>query len=500
MLLTPIWLFGLAAIGIPVVIHLWNIRPGETLKVGSIALFTESSPKSSRSFKLQDLFLLLLRCLLLILLAFLLAAPFWQQHLKPGKVKGWLLIPKENFNEAYRHFKPTIDSCNKQGYELHYFNRGFARIDLNTLLQHPTKDTAVTQPANYWALIKQLDHQIPASVTAEIFTPNTVNHFIGIRPASPLKLNWHTFTPADSVHTWLADAWLTGNGNIRVMQGKATPLGISYQYHDIKNGGQPGSPYVVSVENGKPLVSFNRSKLIADTTTQRVAIYTDKNTVDAGYVKAALQAIAQLNERKTIINTYTQPEAIPTGQNWIFWLSEKPVGDATIQKTKNLFKYEAGKAIDLNSWISNSGAYNIIQGAAKISLYKTINTKAAAGHIIWIDGFGHAVLRKEEANINIYHFYSRFNPAWSDLVWNDAFPKWVLNLTYPAQTKTAAIHERRSISNSQLQPAHITRIENVPGEQTNNIKLSNYLWLALLFVFLTERWLATKNKTALTNG
>jgi hypothetical protein len=41
--------------------------------VGSISLFSESSPKSSRSFKLLDILLLLLRCLLLTLLAFLLA-------------------------------------------------------------------------------------------------------------------------------------------------------------------------------------------------------------------------------------------------------------------------------------------------------------------------------------------------------------------------------------------------------------------------------------------
>src|SRR5476651_1205398 len=104
LLVSPIWLFALAAIGIPVIIHLWNIRQGKTLKVGSIALFTQSSPKSSRSFKLMDVLLLLLRCLLLILLAILLAMPLWQQHLQNTKAKGWLLIPKEHLTQAYQHF------------------------------------------------------------------------------------------------------------------------------------------------------------------------------------------------------------------------------------------------------------------------------------------------------------------------------------------------------------------------------------------------------------
>jgi hypothetical protein len=34
LLTTPIWLFALAAIGIPVMIHLWNIKPGKTLEGG----------------------------------------------------------------------------------------------------------------------------------------------------------------------------------------------------------------------------------------------------------------------------------------------------------------------------------------------------------------------------------------------------------------------------------------------------------------------------------
>jgi UDP-N-acetylglucosamine:LPS N-acetylglucosamine transferase len=57
--------FALAALSIPVIIHLWNIRPGKTLKVGSISLITEASKSTKRSFKLLDILLLIIRCLLL---------------------------------------------------------------------------------------------------------------------------------------------------------------------------------------------------------------------------------------------------------------------------------------------------------------------------------------------------------------------------------------------------------------------------------------------------
>jgi hypothetical protein len=494
-LLNPIWLFALAAIGIPVVIHLWNIKPGKTLKVGSISLFSESSPKSSRSFKLLDILLLLLRCLLLTLLAFLLATPLWQQHLKAGKARGWILIPKENFNQTYRRYKTTVDSFQKAGYEFHYFNQGFAKADLNAVLQHPGKDS--TSTSNYWDLVKELAHQLPATVPAALFTPNTIEHFTVDKPTSALKLNWHTYTPADSVNTWLAGAWLTPTGNIRVVQGTAIPTGTNYQYTEVKNGGQTGSPYQVSLDNGLPVVTFNQSKLTVDTATQHIAIYAGKNTIDAGYLKAGLDAVAQFTLRKTIIKVYNQTDAIPGNQNWIFWLSEQPAGDAIVQKTKNLFSYAVGKATEVNSWLNNSGDY-VTQGQAKISLTKIISAKPT-GNTLWTDGLGNPVLSLlQSAQANNYQFYSHFNPAWNDLVWNDAFPKWLMALTYPDLANH--IPDRRMLSAEQIQPVTTTGTDTITTERTNHINLTNYLWLILVLTFFTERWLATKNKTELANG
>src|SRR6202000_2638344 len=133
-LFNPIWLFALAALSIPVAIHLWNIRQGKTLKVGSISLITVSSQKRSRSLKLHDLLLLLLRCLLLALLAFVLTMPFWQRNINPSSIKGWVMIPKENLKESYQKFKPEIDSLTKAGFEFHYFNKGFEKRKLSEVL------------------------------------------------------------------------------------------------------------------------------------------------------------------------------------------------------------------------------------------------------------------------------------------------------------------------------------------------------------------------------
>lgn len=495
LLTTPIWLFALAAIGIPVVIHLWNIRPGKMLKVGSISLFTESSPKSSRSFKLMDILLLILRCAILILLALILAAPFWQQHLKAGKAKGWVLIPDANFTEMYSKFQHRIDSLVKHGYEVHYFAAGFRKISTDSLLKGGDHADAPTDtaPVNYWALTKLLSKKIPSSTAVEIFTTGNIGGFTGSRPRTNLHINWRTYNSSDSVRTWPAAAWLTANGTIRVMQGTSNPSGTNYQYIDIKNGGQNGSIYSASVENGVPVITSKDQKISVDTATQHIVIYTDNNKGDANYLKAALNAIAQLTQRKTAIKLYTSPQKIPGGQDWLYWLSEQPIGQTIAQKTKNIFRYETGKSIAIDSWINNTD--NFTQGAVKVSLYKTIDAKPV-GDAVWTDGFGKPVLSQDG---NTYHFYNRFNPTWSDLVWSDDFPKWLMALTQQP-LKVSEKYERRAISPEQLQPVYSANTATAAVAATENISITNYLWLLLAITFIAERWLATKNKPILTNG
>jgi len=134
-LLQPIWLFAISGIAIPIIIHLWNNRKGKTLKVGSILLVQESATQQARSFRLTQLFLLMLRCLLIIILSLLIAQPVWKTNLTSVNEKGWLLIEKQKVQEAYKNFKPTIDSLISSGYKFHYFNIGFKPDKLENALK-----------------------------------------------------------------------------------------------------------------------------------------------------------------------------------------------------------------------------------------------------------------------------------------------------------------------------------------------------------------------------
>ncbi len=74
--LAPLYLIGAAAAGIPIVLHMISRRRAQRLPFPTIRFLKSSNEQTSRRQKIQDLFLLLLRVLLFILLAVALAQPF----------------------------------------------------------------------------------------------------------------------------------------------------------------------------------------------------------------------------------------------------------------------------------------------------------------------------------------------------------------------------------------------------------------------------------------
>ncbi|NCD71469.1 BatA domain-containing protein [Mucilaginibacter agri] len=505
--LNPIWFFAAAAMLIPVLIHLWNIRPGKVLKVGSTSLITAASRRSSRSFNLLDILLLLLRCLLLLLLAILLTAPIWQKHVTLAKAKGWVLLPRENFSEGYQHYKTSIDSLTKQGYEFHYFNTDFPKVDLTKLLAETkdlkTIDSVSAQPSSYWDILKQLDNRTPSNLPVYLYTTNSANRFVGDKPQAALNLHWQTFTPADSVTTWVHNAWFNSNNTIRVVEGNSKPSGTTYNYTDIQ-ADKGNSQFTVNVNNGRPEISLANSKakpVSVDTATLSIAIYNDGKTADAGYLKAALDAVAQFTQRKITVKQYSSANAIPVGESWIFWLSEQPFAARLLQKHSKIFAYQTGKTQTVNTSISTTTDFALPNGSTQIPMFKLVAATRNSGEMMWHDGFGHPVLTVEKQdNAEVYHFYSRFNPTWNDMAWDSSFPKLMLQLIITPAKNTMSEYDRRTLSNEQIQPVKVSETHVVADKFTIQKELGKYFWLALIAIFMVERWLATRYKTVQSNG
>ncbi|SKB87268.1 BatA domain-containing protein [Daejeonella lutea] len=484
-LLNPIWLFGIAGILVPLIIHLWNVKTGKTLKVGSIMLMGESSRQNSRSLKLMDLLLLFLRCLLIIVLSLILAEPVWRSLSKQQESKAWILLEKDAFPETYNTFKNQIDSLIKAGNELRLFEPGFVRADVEEL----KSDTgSVKSPGKlpYWSLLKLMQQQIPNGVNAYIFTGDKLSRFQGERPAINTAVTWKTYTSSDSSAKWIEHAYFTPTGDVQAIVSESSPRGTLTKTVSLSPGTSIGD-IKSTIAGGQAQVQLNDQTIPADTSTLKIAINSDGFAHDGEYLVAALQAIQKYTSRKI---RFVKPSSKP---DILFWLTAKDL-PADIEGT--VFRYVAGKTNVIDTWITSteSGALQ----KENIALHKRIvYPEDKAAFSIWKDGFGKPVLDlTQKNNAALYSFYSRLDPEWTDLVWSPQFVKLLLPIIIPgADPLQNNSLDKRSIARSQITPLSdlLARRSFSEGGPVNNTDLTLYFWSFLIALLLLERFLSFRN-------
>src|ERR1041385_6740043 len=94
--LNPFLLFGLAAVSVPIIIHLLNRRKFQKVVWAAMRFLRISVEQNQRRMRIEDLILLALRCLLLALLAFALARPAFRNTTSDlfgqSKVTGVIIL------------------------------------------------------------------------------------------------------------------------------------------------------------------------------------------------------------------------------------------------------------------------------------------------------------------------------------------------------------------------------------------------------------------------
>jgi Mg-chelatase subunit ChlD len=75
-------LFGLAAVAIPIIVHLLNKFQVKEVTWAAMRFLRESVEKNQRRLRMEDILLLILRCLLVALLILALSRPAWQSAVR----------------------------------------------------------------------------------------------------------------------------------------------------------------------------------------------------------------------------------------------------------------------------------------------------------------------------------------------------------------------------------------------------------------------------------
>lgn len=448
--LYPIGLLALAGLIIPLIIHLWNVKQGKTLKIGSIALLGESSRASSKSFRINDWLLLVLRCLLLILVAFILAQPFIQKTLS-GKSAGWILVGKSNFPKVFKDNRKTIDSLTKLGYEIHDFNSGFTVLNLKDTAN---TDTAKANSLSYTSLLNQLNSLIPARKSVYLFADNRLNKIGLDLPQIDYQLNWKPLNQTDTLSSWITD--------------------YSGKKYEAKSN--PSNTVYAAINN------INASPI-------KIAIYEGSGNSDKKYLIAALNAIAGFSRRQIEIN--------PQGKVDIgFWLSDEAVSTnfkSAIDINGTLFQYEKGKVISENSFLNIDGK--------KIPIMKRIEAPKSLDKI-WTDGFGNPILTVENSKeISIFHFYSHLNPQWNQLVWNEVFVKALMPIVLHNEKVEDFgfennLSDQRRLALNQKKAVRSNKTISIV-KKSQNESSSNIFWIMAFIIFAIERILSFSKKTTI---
>ncbi|MDI9364234.1 MAG: BatA domain-containing protein [Flavobacterium sp.] len=470
----PTWLLASTGIIVPIVIHLWHPKRGKTLKVGSLAFLQQSSKQQSTSLKITNWLLLLIRCLLILLLALLLAKPQWQSTPKANTQKAWLVIDANQPLKTYYACKPVIDSFLANNYELHLLQKGFQKFTLADTNQL-ANDTIQAQ--NYWLLYQQL---LSTNASGYVFTDRLVQHFVGTATPINNRFKWISYSGKNATHTWLIQAYTTYQDSLVVNIGNSTPAGtiISSKTVPYKNGVQAE---MLLQGQQLSLTAKPSATISIDTATLVMAIYAKEYAVDASYVKAALVAIKTFTKRKMQIVVTNNVANLPKQMDWLFWLSDSPVN--TTIKAHNMLAYQAGKATEQTTWLSHTDI-----GIAKaISNYTDLP--------IWKDGWGNYLLTVNEQQPNVYKLYTHFNPSWNELVWHQQFSSLLAELLYKQPMIDS--EDRREIDANIVKPSkeNNATLHKTPTTITD---ISQWIWLLAFALLLVERWLSftTKNTNA----
>ena len=466
-LLHPIWLLGMFAVTVPIVVHLWNRRPGKTLRVGSTILLEESARQSARSLKISEWLLLLLRCLLIVLLALMLAGPFTKRNEPPNRQPGWMLAERNDLAGAHARFPVLMDSLNNAGFTFHYFEPGFPPRELSEAL----KDTFTTDPAGlspYWSLITSLQDRVQPHTPVFLFSTHKLKRFAGRRPSVNMELNWKIYTPSSDSASWTGASYATDTDSLVNLVVNSTPYGNSVK------------------QLTRPMQKKDGSM---DTATLIISIYTVQYKTDAGYLHAALQAIQQYTKRRMRITECAAAGFVPSKNDILFWLSAEPIPTG-IHATK-IYQYQSGHSISVNSWLVTGKEQN---SAGCMQIYRVIQPDPGKdkGISVWSDAQGNRILSKEK-NKFIYHFYTRLHPAWSALPWCGDFPALLMELLFEKKD-TSLQKDERLIDLSQIQPKKKDNGKMARAGISRSEELSKPLWLLAFFLLAAERILSMRNK------
>ncbi|AXE17067.1 hypothetical protein DR864_04610 [Runella rosea] len=187
--LNPLMLWGSLAVGIPIALHFWHQKKGQLLNWAATQWLTEKDLQPSRGIRLDNILLLIIRCLLVLMLAFLLAKPIlhWATgtqnpqkihlvQLNPLVVDNYKFELEEALKKGEKIYKigATLESLNDMA-SLTY-SGSIHPLELQTSINkvHELNREVQTKQFEIYLVNSQVLSQVPSIYVPGTFTLHSV--------------------------------------------------------------------------------------------------------------------------------------------------------------------------------------------------------------------------------------------------------------------------------------------------------------------------------------
>ena len=286
----PFALWALAGLSIPIAIHFLSRKEGKVIRIGSIRHLEETTTQKFKGIRLNEILLLILRCLCIIVITLMLAGLQFSTEDKGSE--RWLLLEK-GLEEDVR-VKTLRDSLEEQGFEARFLSTGF-----------PTLENTSEAKSSYYQLMNELvQHDLEKAVAVSY---NKSHRFRGQSCSLPNTVQWISMPAFPS--TYEVNTWITSFDSSYTRQGYS-------------------KEYVTYFETTSRKVSTQELASITRERAKQVAIFSEDGfEADIRIVEAALRSLRDHQHIELQFTSYKISEftTIAPEMEYIFWLSNEPV-------------------------------------------------------------------------------------------------------------------------------------------------------------------------------
>jgi hypothetical protein len=380
---SPIMLLALLSLFIPIVIHLFSKSRSRLISIGDIRFITVKKIKRVTEIHLIEPLLLALRMFLLLLISFLLA----QFYLTGGfqtTAKRTTLVTQDWLNLATQSEKQALAEqfSNADNHVLLLGTTG-ERASALSIEMLQSVDNSVEEDVvfvNVWQQVRQVLALLGSTDDVTVYTTDRLSQFVGQKPAGLSHVKWSI---------------------------KSTPAA------DVTLNEQTFEILVISDANRRDDSQYINAALTV--LRERVLTglkVTNLDTVDETQIKMD-------NTPDTIFYLSDKPlsaeltRAVESGARLITDASnQRQVVETSVNSQLHIDKFRAPSVV---------GGFELHQMGMSLTTSKI--TTVSSSQIIWRTISGAALLISNPIGQGeIYAFYSRFNPNWSNWVLKSHFP------------------------------------------------------------------------------